>query len=94
MKKIFRLRFAPLLVFFIAVLVAHGGNDKAPFLVLAAALFSLVLGLFYIVKSFVGARSSNLKKAMIAGLPFSFTAAIFLLAKLSLLDPMPILGFR
>ncbi|HYD17713.1 MAG TPA: hypothetical protein VEF76_04455 [Patescibacteria group bacterium] len=94
MNRFTQLRFAPMIVFILAVIVAHGGNDKAPILVLGAALFSLALMLLYLVKSFLGARGSNLRKAFWAGAPFVFTAAIFLLAKFGLVDPRPILGFK
>ncbi len=94
MKNLFRFHVVPLFVFIFAVAVAHFGNDKAPFLVIGAALFSLVVWLGYITKSFAGGRSRNLKKAMVAGLPFASTAAIILAAKMGLVDPLPLLGFR
>ncbi len=94
MKKFFQFHIVPLIVFIIAVLVAHGGNDKAPFLVIGASLFSLVVWMGYIAKSFAGGRSRNLKKSMVAGLPFASTAAIILAAKMGLVDPLPLLGFR
>ncbi|MDI1226638.1 MAG: hypothetical protein PSY14_03015 [bacterium] len=86
--------YLPLFLFGAAVAVAHGGNDKAPFLVIAAALFSLAAGLWYVVKSFAAARRKNMQKALIAVLPFVITAAIMLAARMHLLDPLPLLGFR
>ena len=88
MRKFFDLSFAPIYAFIIAVLLAHGGNDKAPFLVLGAALFSMVLCFIYLI----GRRS--MRKVSIAGLPFILTGALFILARLHIMDIYPILGFR
>lgn len=86
--------FAPVFVSGIAVSFAHGGNDKAPYLVLLAALFSLALALFYIARSFSSSRRLNMRQAFIAVIPFVVIGALLLGAKTGLVDPRPILGFR
>lgn len=86
--------FAPVFVSGIAVSFAHGGNDKAPYLVLLAALFSLALALFYLARSFSGSRRINMRRAFVAVIPFVVIGAVLLGAKTGLVDPRPILGFR
>lgn len=86
--------FAPVFLSVIAIAMAHGGNDKAPFLVLFAALFSLALALFYAVRSFSAARRMNMRRAFTAVIPFVVIGALLLGAKTGLVDPRPILGFR
>lgn len=55
--------FAPVFLSGIAVALAHGGNDKAPYFVLVAALFSLGLALFYVARSFSSSRRLNMRRA-------------------------------
>lgn len=86
--------FAPVFVSGIAVAFAHGGNDKAPYFVLLAALFSLALALFYLARSFSGSRRINMRRAFVAVIPFVVIGALLLGAKTGLVDPRPILGFR
>lgn len=86
--------FAPVFLSGIAVAMAHGGNDKAPYFVLVAALFSLGLALFYALRSFSASRRINMRRAFIAVIPFVVIGALLLGAKTGLVDPRPILGFR
>jgi spore maturation protein SpmB len=86
--------FVPVFVSGIAVAMAHGGNDKAPYLVLMAALFSLGVALFYVARSFSAARRANMRRALIAVIPFVVIGALLLGAKTGIVDPRPILGFR
>ncbi|MCC7035918.1 MAG: hypothetical protein IT560_01290 [Alphaproteobacteria bacterium] len=86
--------FAPVFLSGIAVAMAHGRNDKAPYFVLVAALFSLGLALFYALRSFSASRRINMRRAFIAVIPFVVIGALLLGAKTGLVDPRPILGFR
>lgn len=86
--------FAPVFLSGVAVSLAHGGNDKAPYFVLVAALFSLGLALFYVARSFSVSRRLNMRRAFIAIIPFVVIGALLLGAKTGLVDPRPILGFR
>lgn len=86
--------FAPVFLSGIAVSFAHDGNDKAPYLVLAAALFSLGLALFYMARSFSASRRLNTRRAFIAVIPFVVIGALLLGAKMGIVDPRPVLGFR
>ena len=88
MRKLFDLSLAPLYAFIIAVVLAHGGNDKAPFLVLGAALLSMVFCFAYLI------QRRSMRKVLITGFPFILTGALFILARLHIIDIYPILGFR
>ena len=80
--------YIPIIALFLAILINKvGGNDKAPYLVMAAGLISLVIGIAYLV-------TLRPLKAMIAIVPFTGLIALFTLSKLGLVDLMPILGFR
>lgn len=86
--------FAPLFLSGVAVALAHGGNDKAPYFVLLAALFSLGVGVFYTMRSLSASRRLNMRRAFIAVIPFMVIGALLVGAKTGLVDPRPILGFR
>lgn len=95
MRKFFELSLYPTYAYIAAIALAHGGNDKAPFLVMAAALFSMGVCVVYLISSIDrGHRRRSLRKAMIAGFPFILTGALFILARLHVIDIYPILGFR
>jgi hypothetical protein len=95
MRKYLNLSLLPLCIYFIFVADAHGGNDKAPFLVLFAALLSFIAGFTYILTAFLGDRKKdNLRNAFVSLLPFITTAILFILSRMGLVDILPILGFR
>jgi hypothetical protein len=96
MKKYFNYSFLlPLCFFLLSVAVAHGGNDKAPFLVLMAAFYSFVTsGVYFLSALFKKPRKENLKKSLISGAPFLAVVVLFALARADIIDTLPILGFR
>lgn len=88
MSRLLKLHYLPLALCFAAILAARlSGSDKAPFLVLAAGASSFVLGILYF------ATLSPLK-AVISLAPGLGLALLVGLAKLGLVDLMPVLGFR
>lgn len=88
MGRFLKLHYLPLVALFGAILYSHaGGNDKAPFLVFAAAGGSVVLGALY----FITLRPI---KGLIAIVPGLGCAALFAMGYFGLIDLMPIFGFR
>ena len=82
-------------LYLIAVVYAHGGNDKSPFLVIAVAMMSFIVSLFYFIAAFSKRqKKKNLQKAVICILPFLVTSIIFTLARAGLVDTLLILGFK
>lgn len=95
MKTYFGFSLLPLCAYLLFIVDAHGGNDKAPILVLAAALFSLLVCAGYLLAAVgSGNRKENLKKAAFSALPFAVTIMLFGLARMEVIDTLPILGFR
>lgn len=88
MSRLLKLHYLPLALCFAAILAARmSGNDKAPFLVMAAGGASFILGILYFV-------TLSPIKAVISIAPGLGLALLVGLSKLGLIDLMPILGFR
>lgn len=95
MKSYFNAGLIPCVLYLIAIVDAHGGNDKAPFLVIIVALLSFIMGLLYFIMVLSKKQKrENLQKAAISILPFIVTLSLFALARAGLVDTLPILGFR
>lgn len=63
------------------------GNDKAPYLVIAAASISLIAALGILL-------GGKWKTAMIIAIPIVYTGIIFALARQGYIDSQLFLGFR
>ena len=94
-NRYFDLSLVPLLAYLISIIAAHGGNDKAPLLVIAVSFLSLIAGFAYFLVALLGThRKVNLTRASISLVPFSATAILVVLARAGFVDTLPILGFR
>jgi len=80
----------PIILLTITILISHfSGNDKAPFLVLFAGLFSIIVATVFVITGF----KQNRKRYFIAAIPALFLLCIYYLSQYQLINTQIIIGF-
>jgi len=85
-----KLEWIPIILFIITILISHfSGNDKAPFLVLFAGLFSIAVATVFVITGI----KKNKKRYFIAAIPALLLLCIYYLSRYQLINPQNIIGF-